>query len=90
VEFSPRGFGLLCLVFELVVGTLILSKGRAVKLGLLAGIVFLLGITPLKYTQANPIMAAGLAYLLTRDFTQSLPDLLRDRLEQRQPPRELA
>lgn len=87
VEFSPRGFGLLCLVFELAVGTLILSKGRAVNLGLLAGIVFVLGITPLQYTQANPIMAAGLAYLLTRDFTQSLPDLLRDRLEHRRSPR---
>ena len=90
VELSPRGFGVLMLGFEVAVGALILNKRRAVKLGLLAGIVFLLGITPLKYTQVNPILAVGLAYLLTKDFRQSLPELLRDRLVHREPPRMLA
>lgn len=87
VEFSPRGFGLLCLVFELAVGTLILSKGQAVKVGLQAGIISLLGITPLKYTEVNPILAAGLVYLLTKDFTQSLPARRRNSRDHRQPPR---
>ncbi len=77
VEFSPRGFGLLCLAFELAVGALILSKGRLVKIGLIAGIVFLLGITPLKYTQVNPVLAAGMVYLLTKDFAASAIDVIR-------------
>ncbi len=86
VEFSPRGFGLVCLLFELVVGALILSKGRYVKVGLVAGIVFLLGITPLRYTQMNPILAAGMAYLLTQNFTQSLLEpILGGPLHQRRP-----
>lgn len=82
VEFSPRGFGLLCLIFEATVGALILSKGRPVKLGLLAGIVFLLAITPLgKEELVNPILALALATLLVRDFDESLADLLRQRTE---------
>lgn len=88
IEFSPRGFGLFMLVFEIAVGTLILSKERAVKLGLVAGITFLLAITPLgKEELINPILAAALAFLLTKNFAQSLPELLRDRLAHRHRPR---
>ena len=84
VELSPRGFGLLCLVFELAVGTLILGKGRAVRFGLLAGIAFLLAITPLgKEELINPLLAAGLASLLSQRYPRSLPELLRARLGSR-------
>ncbi len=80
VEFSPRGFGVVCLIFELAVGALILGKHRYVKAGLIAGILFLIGITPLKYTQVNPVLAVGMAYLLTKDFNESMLDLLKGRL----------
>lgn len=52
-----------------MVGLLILSHGRRVKLGLLGAIVFLLVITPLGvWTLPNPLMALGLARLLTKDY----------------------
>ncbi len=88
VEFSPRGFGLLLLAFEVAVGTLILSRGRGVRLGLLAGIAFLLAITPLGSEELpNPILALAMASLLTRPFDQSLPDMLRQRLARPRQPR---
>jgi hypothetical protein len=56
---------------------MILSKGRYVKWGLLGGIVFLIGITPLGvWTLANPILAVAIAYLLTKEYERSLPEML--------------
>ena len=73
VQLSPLVFGLVMLVFEVVVAGLILSRGRAVKLGLLAGILFLIGIMPLgKEEWPDPILAAGLAYLMTREYPASV------------------
>jgi hypothetical protein len=44
-----------------------------VKLGLLAGILFLIGIMPLgKEEWPDPILAAGLAYLMTREYPASV------------------
>jgi hypothetical protein len=74
VQVSPLIFGIIMLVFELVVAGLILSRGRAVKLGLLAAILFLIGIMPLgKEEWPDPILAAGLAYLMTKDYPASVP-----------------
>lgn len=84
VEFSPRLIGLLAALFEIGVGSLLLAKGRAVKLGLIGAIVFLLGITPLgKEELPNPVLALALVYLLTKDFKRSLPDIVRSRLQTR-------
>jgi hypothetical protein len=58
-----------------------LSKGKYAKWGLVGGIVFLIGITPLGiWTLANPVMAAAMAYLLTKEYDRSLPEMLRSAL----------
>jgi hypothetical protein len=71
---SPLMFGIVALVFEVVVAALILSRGRAVRLGLFAAILFLIGIMPLgKEELPDAILAAGLAYLMTKDYTETVP-----------------
>jgi hypothetical protein len=85
VELSPRGFGVLLLAFEIVVGVLILGHGRQVKLGLAAAFVFLLAISPLLVmTLPNVILAATLAYLLAKEFDTSLWGALRASAHRRQ------
>jgi len=78
IALNPPLFVLLLIVYEATVGVMILSKQRAVKLGLIGGILFLIGITPLGVeTLANPVMAVALAYLLTKEFDQTVVDILR-------------
>lgn len=73
VAAAPPAVGILAAAGETVVGLLILSHGRRVKLGLLCAIAFLLVITPLGvWTLPNPVMAVGLARLLPREFPRSL------------------
>ena len=80
-EPSPIAFGVFMLVFELVVAALILGKGRYVKAGLIAAIVFLLGITPLGLEELpNLIFAAGVGYLLTQDYPTTAWTELRNKL----------
>ena len=77
VARSPALFGLLAAAYEVAVGLLLLGRGRWVKWGALAGIVHLLGITPLGvWTLANPVGALALAALLRRDYDRSLPEML--------------
>jgi hypothetical protein len=77
VALAPPVFGLLAATYEIAVALLMLSKGRYVKWGLLGGIVFLVAITPLGvWTLGNPIMAVALAYLLTKEYDRSLPQML--------------
>lgn len=82
---APQIVGVLAAAGEIVVGLLILSSGRRVKLGLTGAIVFLIIITPLGiWTLPNPVLAAGLAWLLTKDHSRSLVQLIRSR--RRNPP----
>ena len=75
VAVAPPVVGLVAAAGEITVGLLILSRGRRVKLGLISAIVFLLVITPLGvWTLPNPLMAAGLARLLTKEFPHALWD----------------
>lgn len=77
-------FGIVALVFEVVVAALILSRGRAVRLGLFAAILFLIGIMPLgKEELPDPILAVGLAYLMTKDYTETVPSEIGSRLQRR-------
>jgi hypothetical protein len=78
VAVTPPSFGLSAAAYEIAVALLMLSKGRYVKWGLIGGIAFLIGITPLGvWTQANPILAAAMAYLLTKQYGRSFPEMLR-------------
>ncbi|WP_181038976.1 hypothetical protein [Arthrobacter sp. Y81] len=80
VALSPQGFGALAAAGELAVGLLILGHGRRVKVGLALAVAFLLLITPLGiWTLPNPVMAAGAAWLMTKDFPRSLAQILSAR-----------
>jgi hypothetical protein len=80
-EPAPLAFGVFMLVFETVTAVLILSRGRAVKAGLVAAIVFLVGITPLGLEEVpNLVLAAGMGFLLTQDFPTDVVTMLRRRL----------
>jgi hypothetical protein len=58
---------------------LVLSKGRRVRLGLLAAIAFMVGLAPLVswYELANVPLVALALLLLARDYDRSLLDLVR-------------
>lgn len=72
VAAAPQAVGFAAAAGEIAVGVLILNRGKRVRLGLICGIVFLLVITPLGiWTLPNPILAAGLALLLRRNFPSS-------------------
>ena len=78
VALAPQVVGILAAIGEITVGLLILSSGRLVKVGLIGAILFLIVITPLGvWTLPNPVFAAGLAWLLTKDYPKSLPRLVR-------------
>jgi hypothetical protein len=70
-------FGIGMLVFELVLAALMLSYGTYARLGFTAAILFLVGIMPLGPEEvANVFMAAGVAYLATRNFqTAVVPEV---------------
>jgi hypothetical protein len=77
VALAPPLFVLPVAAFEIAIGLLTLSRGRYVKWGLIGGIVFLIGITPLGiWTLANPILAAAMAVLLRKEYDRSLPEML--------------
>jgi hypothetical protein len=80
-EPNPRAFGIVMLVFETATSALILSRGRTVKLGLLAAIAFLLGIRPLGLEELpNAVLAVGLAGLLRHEYPADAVTMLRNRL----------
>jgi hypothetical protein len=77
VALAPPLFGLLAAAYEITIALMMLSKDKYVKWGLIGGLVFLIGITPLGvWTLANPILALTLAYLLSREYDRSLLEML--------------
>ena len=69
----------LLITFEIGVAALVLSKGQRVRLGLLAAVVFQIGLAPLLswYELGNVPLVAWALLLLTRDYDRSLWDMLR-------------
>jgi hypothetical protein len=72
-------FSVLLIAFEVGVAVLVLSKGRWVRVGLLAAIAFMLGLAPLMswYELANVPLVTGALALLARDYDRSLLDMVR-------------
>jgi hypothetical protein len=72
-------FTLLLIAFEISVAALVLSKGRRVRLGLLAALGFMIGLATFLcwYELANVPLAAGALLLLARDYDRSLLDMVR-------------
>jgi hypothetical protein len=77
----PTGVPLtvLLVAFEVGVAVLVLSRGRRVRVGLLAAVAFVIGLAPFMswYELANvPLVVWALA-LLARDYDRSLLELVR-------------
>lgn len=72
-------FTLLLIAFEVAVAALVLSKGRRVRLGLLAALAFMIGLAPFTswYELANVPLAAWALLLLGRDYDRSLLEMVR-------------
>jgi hypothetical protein len=88
IVLNPPLFVLPVAAFQITIAMMMLGKGRYVKWGLLAGIAFLLGITPLgTETLANPVMALALAALLRKTYDRSVLDMLRSHMPRRQLPK---
>ena len=78
VAWNPVVFGLLAATFEIAVALLMLAKGRYARLGLIAGSLFLLVISPLGIdTLPNILLAGGLAYLATKHYEASAWDIIQ-------------
>src|SRR5215216_878090 len=74
---APPLFGLLAAAYEVAIALLMLSKGRYAKWGLIGGIVFLIGITPVGvWTLANPLLALAMALLLGKEHDRSFLEML--------------
>jgi hypothetical protein len=67
------------IAFEVAVATLVLSKDRRVRLGLLAAVAFMLALAPLMswYELANVPLVVVAMLLLGHDYDRSLWDLVR-------------
>ena len=81
-ELSWPGFDwltVLLVAFEVGVAVLVLSKGRRVRVGLLAAVAFMTGLAPFMswYELANVPLVAGALALLARDYDRSLLDMVR-------------
>lgn len=77
IAWNPPLFVYPLILFEIIVGLLILSKGHWVKLGLLAGTLFCLVITPIGIMAVtNPAIALAIGLLLRVNFDSSFPELV--------------
>jgi hypothetical protein len=79
----PNGYLItgLVVVFELVVGVLILGQGRAVRLGLIGTALWVLFVCPAMgwYTIFSPLLLLVPGLLLRRKYDRSVLDLLLKR-----------
>ena len=80
VALNPLLYGLLLVGFEIVMGVLILGKHKAVKIGLLGTIIFIVALAPVIALQFAWLgLVVGQAYLLTKEFDVTLLDMLRSK-----------
>jgi hypothetical protein len=81
IALNPPLFILPAAACQIVVGLLILSKGRYVKMGLVGGIIFTLAITPLGIEELpNLVLALAQVFLLTKEFDTTFLEILRSKL----------
>lgn len=73
-------FGVLLVAFEVTTGVLLLSRGRGVKVGLVASMLFVVALVPAHWMQLLWAgMLVGQAALLRRDFDESVIAMARRR-----------
>ena len=67
----PVPFVIALILFEISVGTLILSKGKAVKLGLIAASLFCLFLVPVGMEEVtSPLLIVSFAILMRQEFSE--------------------
>lgn len=68
----PVPFVIALILFETSVGLLILSKGKAVKLGLIAASLFCLFLTPVGIEEiTSPLLIVSFVILMRQEFSES-------------------
>ncbi len=84
INLNPVLFGLLLMAFEIAMGFLLLGKQRAVRIGLIGTIAFVIGIAPLSFIQIPWLgLVIGEVYLLTKEFDSTFLDLIKSKLRSR-------
>lgn len=77
VSKAPVFFILLIVLFEIIMGLLILNKHQKVKFGLIGTTIFLIMITPFGYIQIPWLGIASVQmYLLTKDFDKTFIEII--------------
>ena len=85
VNLNPVVFGILLILYEVIMGVLLLHEGKHVKVGLIGTMVFLIGIAPLSFLQLPWLgLIIGQAYLLTKEFDKSILKDISAKLRSRQ------
>lgn len=80
IAINPAAFGILLIIFEVLMGFLLLNKGTKVKIGLVGISLFVIMLTPLYISQIAWAGAViGFGYLLTQDFDKNLSEMIQDR-----------
>ncbi len=84
IAVNPLLFGILLIIFEIIMGCFLLSKGIWVKLGLIGTMIFVLMLVPIALEQIvwAAVIVANI-YLLTKNFDTSFPTMLRARFRKR-------
>jgi len=84
IGLSPTVFGIALIVFEVLMGVLLLSRGTWVKVGLVGTAVFVLALVPIHPQQIAWIgPAVANVYLLTRSFDADVLTMIRTRRAKR-------
>jgi len=84
VQLNPVLFGFLLMAFEIMMGVLLLHKGKSVKIGLIGTMTFLICIAPLSSLQLPWLgLLIGQAYLLTKEFDSTFFRIIQTKLRQR-------
>lgn len=77
VSKAPAFFILVIALFELIMGLLILTKHKKVKVGLIGTSIFLILITPFGYIQLPWLGIAAIQfYLLRKDFDKTFIEIM--------------
>jgi hypothetical protein len=83
LAIAPVPFVIALIVFEISVGVSILSRGKWVKYGLIAGALFSIGMAPLGIESVTtPVLGLAIALLLRKQYPHSLVDILGKRRRQ--------
>ncbi len=77
VALNPTPYGVLLALFEIAMGVLLLSKSPWVKFGLIGTMGFVILLAPVSLIQIPWLgLLIGQAYLLTKTFDRSLPEMI--------------